>query len=172
MQIWKPISTYFHIEIKFYLHQSCGRQRLIGAASRTTSVSVPIIAISIVFRFYNFWLGSFYRPTKWWNRMKFCLVEYLQKGILYLVLKFSLFALKCFVWGRNESLLSRPLWSQSSKCSHEVESSWNVMAHGDPREGKWRGNWRMEWVASTTSHYLGTWCIQHYYHWCAHLGCQ
>ena len=30
-----------------------------------------------------------------------------------------------------------------------VDSSWNVMAHGDAREGKWRGNWRMEWVAST-----------------------
>ena len=30
-----------------------------------------------------------------------------------------------------------------------LESSWNVMAHGDAREGKWRGNWRMEWVAST-----------------------
>jgi hypothetical protein len=30
-----------------------------------------------------------------------------------------------------------------------VKSSWNVMAHGDSREGKWRGNWRMEWVAST-----------------------
>jgi hypothetical protein len=30
-----------------------------------------------------------------------------------------------------------------------VESSWNVMAHGDAREGKWGGNWRMEWVAST-----------------------
>ena len=30
----------------------------------------------------------------------------------------------------------------------EVESSWNVMAHGDAREGKWRGNCRMEWVAS------------------------
>ena len=29
------------------------------------------------------------------------------------------------------------------------ESSWNVMAHGDAREGKWRGNWRMEWAAST-----------------------
>ena len=26
---------------------------------------------------------------------------------------------------------------------------WNVVAHGDAREGKWRGNWRMEWVAST-----------------------
>ena len=23
-----------------------------------------------------------------------------------------------------------------------------------------------------TSHYLGTWCIQHYYRSCAHLGCQ
>ena len=22
------------------------------------------------------------------------------------------------------------------------------------------------------SHYLGTWCIQHYYRWCAQLGCQ
>jgi hypothetical protein len=30
-----------------------------------------------------------------------------------------------------------------------VESSWNVMAHGDAREGKWRGNWRIDWVAST-----------------------
>ena len=30
-----------------------------------------------------------------------------------------------------------------------VDSSWNVMAHSDAREGKWRGNWRMEWVAST-----------------------
>jgi hypothetical protein len=30
-----------------------------------------------------------------------------------------------------------------------AESSWNVMAHGDARDGKWRGNWRMEWVAST-----------------------
>jgi hypothetical protein len=30
-----------------------------------------------------------------------------------------------------------------------VESSRNLMAHGDAREGKWRGNWRMEWVANT-----------------------
>jgi len=25
---------------------------------------------------------------------------------------------------------------------------WNVMAHGDAREEKWRGKWRMEWVTS------------------------
>ena len=30
-----------------------------------------------------------------------------------------------------------------------VESRWNVMAHDDSLEGKWRGNWRMDWVAST-----------------------
>jgi len=30
-----------------------------------------------------------------------------------------------------------------------LDCSWNVMAHGDAREGKWRGNRRMEWVAST-----------------------
>ena len=30
-----------------------------------------------------------------------------------------------------------------------LESSWNVMAHGDVWEGKRRGNWWMEWVAST-----------------------
>ena len=46
------------------------------------------------------------------------------------------------------------------------------MAHCDAREGKWRENWRMEWVASSLALYLKTWCIQHYYRWCAHLGCQ
>ena len=30
-----------------------------------------------------------------------------------------------------------------------LESSWNVMAHGNAREGKRRKNWRMELVAST-----------------------
>ena len=30
-----------------------------------------------------------------------------------------------------------------------VDSSWNVMVHGDAREEKWRGNWRKQWVAST-----------------------
>ena len=30
-----------------------------------------------------------------------------------------------------------------------VDSRWNVMAHGDAREGKWRRNWQMECVAST-----------------------
>ena len=30
-----------------------------------------------------------------------------------------------------------------------VELVRNLVAHGDAREEKWRGNWRMEWVAST-----------------------
>ena len=31
----------------------------------------------------------------------------------------------------------------------KVESSWNAMAHGDALEGNWKGNWRMECIAST-----------------------
>ena len=39
--------------------------------------------------------------------------------------------------------------SRNKRLNGAVESSRNEMAHGDAREGKWRGNWRMEWVAST-----------------------
>jgi len=31
----------------------------------------------------------------------------------------------------------------------DVELVRNLVAHGDARKGKWRGNWRMVWVAST-----------------------
>ena len=41
------------------------------------------------------------------------------------------------------------LASKQYKCLWQIDSSWNVLAHGNEREGKWRGNWRMEWVAST-----------------------
>ena len=43
----------------------------------------------------------------------------------------------------------RLLYKEASSVQVLLQSSWNVMAHGDAREGKWRGNWRMEWVAST-----------------------
>jgi hypothetical protein len=44
-----------------------------------------------------------------------------------------------------------PLCPMSSAWWHMsvVDSSWNVIAHGDTRDGKWRGNWRMEWLVST-----------------------
>jgi hypothetical protein len=53
--------------------------------------------------------------------------------------------------GRRISLYSTPTQKTEAVCSSEtvVESSWNVIAHGDARERKWRGNCRMEWVAST-----------------------
>jgi len=49
---------------------------------------------------------------------------------------------------------------------------WNVMTHGEALLGKWRGKLTNAVVSQYSSHYLGTWCIQHYYRWCAHLGCQ
>jgi len=53
-----------------------------------------------------------------------------------------------------------------------VDSSWNVMTHSDAWEGEWRGKPANGVGSQCSSHYLRTWCIQHYYHWCAHLGCQ
>jgi hypothetical protein len=43
---------------------------------------------------------------------------------------------------------------------------------------RWRTGREVKWKLENgvdiqySSHYLGTWCIQHYYCWYAHLGCQ
>ena len=47
-----------------------------------------------------------------------------------------------------------------------------MIAHGDEREGKWRGKLANGVGSQYPSHYLGTWFIQHYYRSCSHLGCQ
>jgi hypothetical protein len=44
---------------------------------------------------------------------------------------------------------TRPKWYCKPASSEQVDSGWNVMAHGDAREGKCKGNWRMDWEAST-----------------------
>jgi hypothetical protein len=54
----------------------------------------------------------------------------------------------------NESLENKWLPRYLLKTVKKVQRQmvglvWNLMAHGDAREGKWRGNRRMEWVAST-----------------------
>jgi len=52
--------------------------------------------------------------------------------------------------------ISSDCLNSCNECMHDylsdevlVDCSLNVMAHGDAREGKWRRNWRMDWVAST-----------------------
>jgi len=43
---------------------------------------------------------------------------------------------------------------------------------------RWRTGWEVKGKLANgvgsqySSHYFGTWCIQHYYSWCAQLGCQ
>ena len=66
---------------------------------------------------------------------------------------------------RNSTWPRRDLRSPDSI----VDSSWNVMAHGDARRGIEGGKCRMQCVASTlrtTSEHA------HYCHWRPHLGCQ
>ena len=45
---------------------------------------------------------------------------------------------------------------------------WHTVTHGRGIKGKLANGVCSQYP----SHYLGTWCIQHYYRWCAHLGCQ
>ena len=54
------------------------------------------------------------------------------------------------VFHRLLAMLKHTSWLflGAAKCL-VVQSCWNLMAHGDARERKWRGKWRMEWVAST-----------------------
>jgi hypothetical protein len=46
------------------------------------------------------------------------------------------------------SVLLHSICGLSARTRFVVDSSWNVIAHGDAREEKWRGNKRMEWVTS------------------------
>jgi hypothetical protein len=57
-------------------------------------------------------------------------------------------ALFCDYTGQSLCLLVLKL-HKTMQGRSEIESSWNVMAHGDAREEKCRRNWRIEWVAST-----------------------
>jgi len=41
------------------------------------------------------------------------------------------------------------IYTKTPQITPVVESSWNVMAHGSAQEGKWKENWRMDWVACT-----------------------
>ena len=72
-------------------------------------------------------------------------------------------------WPRKEPL---PAADIRSSVMQLVDSSWNVMTHGDAREGTWRGKMVNGVGSQYLLHYLGTWCIQHYYRWWAHLGCR
>ena len=49
-----------------------------------------------------------------------------------------------------KSVLTVPNFYRNNKLNTTfVELVRNLVAHGDAQEGKWRGNWRMECVAST-----------------------
>ena len=68
----------------------------------------------------------------------------------------------------SDSLPDDPLSRFIKPCiKSPVEMWWHTVTHGRGSEGE------INAVDSQyPSHYLRTWCIQHNYRWCAHLGCQ
>ena len=103
----------------------------------------------------------------WWNTLSGC-NEIIQCCVLPFVFNQTVYVIPSNALHRESPFKGFCFYS----CSYlsMVDSSWNVMAHGDTREGK--GKLANGVGSQYPSHYLGTWCIQHYYLWCAHLGCQ
>ena len=107
---------------------------------------------------WDFIAYTFRRWLEWWKKGY---VNWRRPSLFHRDLKFSYIAVKSKGSELNCSLqrvyiitavcnsMDRMRWRARFCTGTEVDSSWNVMAHGDAREGKWRGNWRMEWVAST-----------------------
>jgi hypothetical protein len=103
---------------------------------RQRHIHVKIIS-STIFRRLRF--------CRWLNKTDnaFCLVAAsIVKSVAWLTRQ-STTDHQTSVW--REQIMLAPISLGFSR----VESSWNVMTLGDAREGKWRGNWRMEWVSST-----------------------
>jgi hypothetical protein len=48
----------------------------------------------------------------------------------------------------NTGYISNALQTLDASCIWLVDCVWNVLAHGDAREKKWKGNKGMEWVTS------------------------
>ena len=77
---------------------------------------------------------------RWWSTALATEITRLRPPLEILFL--SLGHMKYQAYGPNE-------YTSDAVSRRLIDSCWSVMAHGDAREGKWRGNWRMEWVANT-----------------------
>jgi len=69
--------------------------------------------------------------------------------IWFLLLSKSLSSCSSFYTSTYQRIAYLPYRKHDCLENCKVECSWNMMAFGDAPEGKWRGNWRMEWVTST-----------------------
>ena len=67
-----------------------------------------------------------------------------------------------------------PAWEQKPNDPEGIRSRLQFKCDGT----RWRNGGEVKGKLANgvgsqyPSHYLGTWCIQHYYRWCEHLGCQ
>ena len=73
--------------------------------------------------------------------------------------------------------LSRTVWFSQNPLlfNDSVETCWRAQLKRDGTRWRTGGEVKGKLANGVGSHYpwyyLGTWCIQHYYRWCAHLGC-
>ena len=83
-------------------------------------------------------------------------------GVPFLILSFHL----CL--GLPSRLFTSGFTNKTPECIVGLKSDGTRWHTGREVKGKLANGVGSQY----SSHYLGTWCIQHYYRWCAHLGCQ
>ena len=89
--------------------------------------------------------------SAWASVWAFCIFRTVCHGLLLLEGRSDLSNDKSssFAFLLTENFSQKQWFGFGWLATEMVDCSWKVMAHGDTREGKWRGNWRMQWVAST-----------------------
>jgi hypothetical protein len=129
---------------------------------------------SVSFLGHAFFLASFSRTfvcvwqgtwdmQRWpVHRARYSYWYYSNYKILPSSIKFFLFKMFLIIGLKNENSLLSPDGRLQLKCDG---TQWHT---GGEVKGKLANGVGSQYP----SHYLGTWCIQHYYRWCAHLGCQ
>jgi len=99
---------------------------------------------------YKSWKRTAGTPYHWMRSFKSRdrpdMQHKLSSSICPILLNFQLSLCSVIIWGKLQLAVSPT--SQRVNIL-VVDSSWILMAHVDARSGKWRGNWRMECVAST-----------------------
>ena len=118
--------------------------------------------------------GKFRHKTKKTINLSCCYGRPVKKYFLFFLRHF-----KCWNLGTS-GINEKYLESFEVRCYRRVEeiNRTDRVRSGDVDGTRWRTGWDVKGKLTNGvgshyhSHYLGTWCIQHYYRWCEHLGRQ
>ena len=144
-QVWTPSSWYVHGFLRLLFFPLCCHRLCSPLIFFVKSQSLKSLVSTVV---HDHIMPSPYKPSVSVDTRSLNLQDVSGMRSLHLILSFLLYCLACRY--------------------SPVEMWWHTVTHrrgSEEKTGEWNGS-------QYSSHYQGTWCIRHYYRWCAHLGCQ